>query len=51
MDQSGCQIDHSTAAELSADEKHAIGHRGRASRALAPFLTRILADSDGRFFG
>lgn len=43
--------DGRTAAELSAAEKHAISHRGRASRALAPFLTRILVDSDGRFFG
>ena len=32
-----------TTAELSADEKHAISHRGRAFRALAPHIAKVLA--------
>lgn len=31
-------------AEISAEEKNAISHRGKAFRALVPELTRILAD-------
>ena len=31
-----------TSAELSADEKDAISHRGRAFRALAPVIARLL---------
>jgi XTP/dITP diphosphohydrolase len=33
-----------TTAELAADEKDAISHRGRAFRALAPLLAELLAD-------
>ena len=32
-----------TAAELSATEKHAISHRGRASRTLLPFLRALFS--------
>ena len=35
--------DGRTAAELSADEKHAISHRGRAARALLPFLRALFS--------
>ena len=31
-----------TAAELSADEKNAISHRGKAFRALAPVVVEVL---------
>ena len=31
-----------TTAEMTADAKDAISHRGRAFRALAPFITRVL---------
>jgi XTP/dITP diphosphohydrolase len=37
--------DRRTMAELSADEKHAISHRGRAARALARALTTDLGTS------
>ena len=32
-----------TAAELSAEDKNAISHRGKAFRALAPEIARLLA--------
>jgi len=35
--------DGRTAAELSADEKHAISHRGRAARRLLPFLQTLFS--------
>lgn len=33
-----------TSAELSPEEKNAISHRGKAFRALAPYIARVLAE-------